>query len=189
MQGAERGFHRLIIRRAGDDAGRSALAEFPQTGGLLLCVGGLGLAQVERDVEAREILPHALDAAPQRGGSCCVRQQNADGQLLFLVIERLCERVGLVAVLFEQGADLLALRLAHARTVVNDLVDRGFMYARHIGDLSVTDIIVPPLLRDRFSFSIIALFRGLRKRKFEKHQKSTAHRRAVCGRCGNYERR
>ena len=34
-----------------------------------------------------------------------------------------------------QGADLLALRLAHARTVVNDLVDRGFMYARHIGDL------------------------------------------------------
>ena len=73
MQGAERGFHRLIIRRAGDDAGRSALAEFPQTGGLLLCVGGLGLAQVERDVEAREILPHALDAAPQRGGSCCVR--------------------------------------------------------------------------------------------------------------------
>lgn len=135
MQGAERGFHRLIIRRAGDDAGRSALAEFPQTGGLLLCVGGLGLAQVERDVEAREILPHALDAAPQRGGSCCARQQNADGQLLFLVIERLCERVGLVAVLLEQGADLLALRLAHARTVVNDLVDRGFMYARHIGDL------------------------------------------------------
>ena len=34
-----------------------------------------------------------------------------------------------------QGADLLALGLAHARTVVNDLVDRGFMYARHIGDL------------------------------------------------------
>ena len=67
MQGAERGFHRLMIRRAGDDAGRSALAEFPQTGGLLLRVGGLGLAQVERDVEAREILPHALDAAPQRG--------------------------------------------------------------------------------------------------------------------------
>ena len=60
----------------------------------------------------------------------CIRDR-----LLFLVIERLCERVGLVAVLLEQGADLLALRLAHARTVVNDLVDRGFMYARHIGDL------------------------------------------------------
>ena len=134
MQGGKLVFDLLAARHARGNTGCAGLAELTQHSGLCLGIGGICLPQVERDVEAGEVRTNALHAAQQVGHGL-TGQQNADHQLFLLIIERLGERVGLVAVFLEQGADLLALRLAHARTVVNDLVNRGFMYARHIGDL------------------------------------------------------
>ena len=139
VQRVQLGQNGLALHRADDNTGHTGQPEIPQALDLCVLVAVVDRTVVNLDVEAVEILPHQFNAAAQIRRCVDDRQYHADRHLLLLIVERLGQRIGLVAVLLEQRADLLALGIAHARTIVNDLVHGRFMYTRHIGDLFECD--------------------------------------------------
>lgn len=135
VQRVQLGQNDFALYRTDDNTGHTGQPEIPQALDLCVLVPVVNRAIVNLNIEAVEVLPHQFHAAAQVRRCVDDGQHYANRHLLFLIVERLGQRIGLVAVLLEQCTDLLALGIAHARTIVNDLVHGRFMYTRHIGDL------------------------------------------------------
>ena len=99
-------------------------------------LGGIPrLVILHLNIEAPEVLLQQFRADFQRRRGIHRRKDDRRGKFVLLIVERLCKRVGFVAVLLQQFPDHLPFGVADAGTVVDHLIHSRFMHARKVSDL------------------------------------------------------